>query len=558
MSERSATAPSPRGEERESPGPWSRTESLATFLLALLPGMLLAGWPLVRSGFADLPGDLGDARFIQYLLEHSWLWVTGDPQHRLWDPPFYFPVTNVGAYSDIMVASGPIYWLWRAIGVPLMDAYQLWVIVCLALNFVAGWLILRQGLSLSPLASSAGALLFSFGSPRLNQLNHLQLLPQFFVLLSLYGVIMLIRRADGAPPRQRALWIACAYGGIVLQLYTGFYYGWFLIFAYGIAAVWVALIPTCRRAVVAVLRDNAWLLVGGAVVAVLALAPWAIHYVAASRLNPSQRYDQVRDWVPRWESWLYMGPDTWWYRWTLDWGQFSSIPGWTNGEHRLGVGLITLFASALGYLAFVRRPWVQLTALVAASLILATTILPGGFNAWRLIFEVVPGADATRTVTRVGLIVLMPMALGLALCVEWLRHHGQVVLALALIAVSTLEQGTAYPTWSKDAGLARAVDVAAGIPVDCRSFLYTPTGDIPPAPDYPSFMYQLDAMWAGLLRGVPTINAYGHNVPTGWEFADPAVRDDADVARIDAALAAWQGIHPEAAPICRVAIEVAP
>lgn len=532
---------------------------IVVFTLTLALGLVIAAWPMIRSSFTALPGDLGDARFIHYLLEHTWRWITIDPDHTLWDPPFFYPVENVGAFSDIMVASGPMYWIWRLLNIGPYNSYQLWIISCLIFNFVAAWLLLLRGLGFTVLAAAAGALLFSFGNPRLNQLNHLQLLPQFFVIVSIGGWVMLVRHnATGVLIWKRAMWSGMAVGGIVLQLYSGFYYGWFLLFSYLIAALWILIFPSLRGAVFGATRKNIALIAMSSLIGILALIPWMNHYIDAASLNPSQSYSDIQGWAPRWESWLYMGPTNWWYHWSLDWKQFNAIPEWTDHEHRLGIGIITMVAVGAGYLLHIKNRWVQLITLVTASLILLTTIFPGGFNAWRWVFEYVPGADAVRTVSRVGLIVLIPMSLGIAMCVEWLESHRRYLVALALVVASIAEQANSYATLSKEDAQERSEIIAAAIPTDCQSFLYSPVGNIPPAPDYPAYLYQLDAMWASAISGVPTVNGYGHNVPPNWHFSDTAIRSREDQERIQRSMEEWQKVHPNSAPICNVAIELQP
>ena len=41
--------------------------------------MMLAFYPVFVSGFGRVPGDFGDARLVNYLLEHSWRWLLREP-----------------------------------------------------------------------------------------------------------------------------------------------------------------------------------------------------------------------------------------------------------------------------------------------------------------------------------------------------------------------------------------------------------------------------------------------------------------------------------------------
>ncbi|HWV24580.1 MAG TPA: hypothetical protein VNZ58_10360 [Thermomicrobiales bacterium] len=536
---------------------WITHPRLGTGVIAIVAfcaSLLVANWPLWTAPEPRFPGDLGDTRFIHYLLEHSWLWVARNPLHPLWSPPFYFPAQDTGAYSDIMVGLGVLYWPWRLMGTGPAMALSLWILACHALNFAAAWLILRRLLRFSPLATAAGALLFTLGSPRLNQLNHLQFLPQFFVLMSLAGAIMLFQE----PATERRAWLAVAltYSGIVLQLWSAYYYGWFLIFIYVLAGIWMTLVPSLRAAMIAMLRRHARQLGVGALISMLAMIPWAQHYLAAAKLNPNESFEDIVGWVPRYQSWFYMGPQNWLYGHLMSPERFAAIPGWSNHEHRLGIGILTLLVAGIGLLSRIRNSWVLLTVLVSATLVISSTLLPGDVAIWSLIFDWVPGASAVRTVTRIELMLLIPASLGIALSIEWLVRHRQTVIPIALMGLVVLEQGSDYSTWRQQMGPQRAEAIADHIPADCRSFYYSPEANGPNTPDYPAWMYQIDAMWAGLYAEIPTVNAYGHNVPPGWDLAEPAIRMPGDADRITAALAAWQTLHPDAAPICHVRIPV--
>src|SRR5689334_21640354 len=80
-------------------------------------GLLMALWPTLISLGHRLPGDPGDVRFCQYLMEHSLLWLERAPAHlKFWDVPFFYPHPNVLAYSETLFGVAPFYWMGRWIG----------------------------------------------------------------------------------------------------------------------------------------------------------------------------------------------------------------------------------------------------------------------------------------------------------------------------------------------------------------------------------------------------------------------------------------------------------
>src|SRR5207244_8637669 len=141
-----------------------------------LVGMFLAFSTVFFSGFGRVPGDHRDARLINYLLEHSWRWLLRQPHHEdLWSPPFFYPASNVGAYSDILLSVGPLYWPWRAAGIAPEIAFTLCFLTLASLNYLTMVLFAARCVRLTRPASALAAFLFAFASPRLMQISHLQL-----------------------------------------------------------------------------------------------------------------------------------------------------------------------------------------------------------------------------------------------------------------------------------------------------------------------------------------------------------------------------------------------
>ncbi len=165
-------------------------------------GVAMAHYPIVFSRFRLIQTSLGDTRLIHYLLEHGYLWVWRVPGHLdFWSPPFFYPLKNAAAYSDVLVGVGPVYWLWRVLGASPDISFGLWMLSMSALNYAAGLLLFRRGFGFGIPATVAGASLVAFGAPRLNQMGHPQLLPFFYPLLTLHA---LARLFGGLPLGWRA------------------------------------------------------------------------------------------------------------------------------------------------------------------------------------------------------------------------------------------------------------------------------------------------------------------------------------------------------------------
>src|SRR6476646_7358941 len=135
-----------------------------------LLGILFTLRTLIFSGFRLVPGDAGDTRFVQLLMEYGYRWLGGHEGGRpYWDLPVFYPVKNALAYSESMLGVAPFYWIWRLLGFGPDTSYSLWLITVLAATFAAGYLLFRRGLGFGELAASAGAWFLAFGSPRIAQ-----------------------------------------------------------------------------------------------------------------------------------------------------------------------------------------------------------------------------------------------------------------------------------------------------------------------------------------------------------------------------------------------------
>src|SRR5262249_26534207 len=174
--------------------------------------------------------DPGDARHLNYVLEHGFQWLRGSPGHtNFWSPPIFFPEPNTAAYSETLLGVLPFYAPWRVAGFAPDTSLQLWTLTVSLLNFAGAYLLMRRLLRVRRLPSSLGAFMFSYGSTRVVQSGHQQLLAHFFTL----GVVASLVGVLGEDPQRsnrwyRTGWIALFFGSLVAQFYASFYLTWML------------------------------------------------------------------------------------------------------------------------------------------------------------------------------------------------------------------------------------------------------------------------------------------------------------------------------------------
>jgi hypothetical protein len=110
---------------------------------------------------------------------------------------------------------------------------------------------------------------------------------------------------------------------------------------------------------------------------------------------------------------------------------------------------------------------------------------------------------------------------------------------VALVLLCLLEQGRTLPTFDRYESRARIAQVAERVPPGCAAFFVSRTVTAPSGPDWPT---QLDAMWAALATGVPTVNGYSGGWPPGWDL-DADEQEAGGAAPLAEELAGWLARH---------------
>ena len=201
--------------------------------------------------------------------------------------------------------------------------------------------------------------------------------------------------------------------------------------------------------------------------------------------------------------------------------------------HSSGIGFVALSASLVGLWWGRRHLGVRLMFLAVLSLFVLSVTLPGGFSLWRYMHEYLPGASALRATGRIGMVLLLFGAVGVAFFFDRLASRRRMVAVAAILVVCTLEQWNRTRWIPVSESRERVRAVATKIDTSCRAFLLVSRGG-------PSYRFlNDDAAWVSLATGIPTVNGrYGH-FPPNWPLRDLHIDADDDEARIRAALGDW-------------------
>jgi hypothetical protein len=204
--------------------------------------------------------------------------------------------------------------------------------------------------------------------------------------------------------------------------------------------------------------------------------------------------------------------------------------------------------------------------IVPLTMAVLATEWPGHFVPWHAVYLFVPGASAMRAVSRIGIAIVFSASLGVALLVDSLIRARRIppsrtaillrrrderkraLIVMTLIAAIVAEQVQEPPSYEKSEGRARVANVLSGIGTSCTAFLYTPVDST----EDPAHL-QVDAMWASMQRGTPTVNGYSGNEPPTWDLWDVRVPTPQLDSVVTDNLVRWAAHwHLDPASVCRV------
>jgi hypothetical protein len=513
--------------------------------ILLILGMWLVVIQPLGLHLTRLPGDLGDTRFNNYILEHFFRWATGQIKDY-WNAPFFFPYQQTIAFSDNLLGSAPIYAMFRLLGLDRETAFQFWYILGYLLNFGAASYVLWK-INLKPLAVGAGAFLFSFGLPLLAQENHVQLLYRFCIPLACLMLWQFFHT-----PKLRTLVYLCFW--VVWQFYLTIYMGFFLVFLLGILfilspffipekTIFQRIMAWSRRLIEAWSQSNLpsrlVALSSGIALLLCGVALFLPYYQVHHNFGFYRSWAEVSAMLPRWQSYLLSDNSRLW-RSQAD--IFSELP--LRHEHQLFPGysvLIYVFVGVVGRFKTENRrlAWLNLSA---ALVFIVLTLEINGFSLYWWIWHI-PGMNSIRAVTRSMLVVMWPLALFAAWTIDGFMHWSKLqsrgwqlatYLLVGLLAAESIFYN--HTTFTKADAQARLEDLRQLIPAEKPS---NPILFVASNPKEPFWAEEIDAMLLAQELGWATLNGYSGNNPPGYKSAEgceqlPArIKNYMDYARIE-------------------------
>lgn len=462
----------------------------------------------------QIPGDLGDARFNNYVLEHYHRHAEGRPG-SYWDAPFMHPRSNVIAHSDNLLGTAPLYHALRERGWERETALQLWVAALFALNYWITFGVLWHW-TRRPWLAACGAFFFAFGLYGMPQMGNVQVLPRFMLPVGLYLLWAWLRTA-------RPAWLLLATGALIYQFWCGVYLGFFLLLAYGLLAMAHVVMNWGHVKSLRPDRSWAWPLAALAILAA-GLAPLMWPYMKVADTMGTRHFEEVAASIPHWRSLFFSHPSA------ISWLDLSrhgeAIPGFWC--HYLFVGALPWLGILTAVAVLVLRKGApadrhELAVLILAWALLLVVVMDyGGTSPWRFI-HALPGFSALRSMDRVlhvqALFFLFVLVRTIMLLARLHRHVApllSLILPLALVLDNRIN-ATALPRFNKHDSHAWVDQVARHLQRerDHRAVAYCPIREPLPAENehQRTIALNLTAMLAAQQVGIPIVNAYTGSYP---------------------------------------------
>lgn len=540
--------------------------------MALVLGLLATVvwyWPMLASGFDQVPGDRGDARATVYMVEHWYQVLRGNAE--VLSPAMFYPIKGTIGYMEAMILHAFPYSGLRLAGVDMFTAFAIPVVLFGFLNYAACYYLLRRVLGLRGIASVAGAMFFAFNSPRASQAGHWAYQAAFLLpIIAVCLVRFLHNRSVITQARAFGL-LAAAALALALQFLILPYQGWFVVFWLCLLAAIVFLAPSTRRSAVQIARKFWPALTGAALVFGAGLIPFFLVYMPVANSVGPRPYPVASTLTPDAWSLIQMGERN--YVWGGLATAVARVHPLGSTELNIGIGLVPSLALlglmlwSLKTIASDFRDWTPNGRTDSRRVFVAATILAcalfyaigmrywGGASPWQFVYEFVPGANGLRAIARYVLVLALPMSIGFALAMHRclatisvqptaLARRGMTAALLAVATFGIFEQLARPRTFSARSELSRVEALAASLPKNCGVFYAAAA----PVQVPMKHEYQIDAMLVSAISGVPTVNGYSGHVPPGWTLREVETPD------YEQRVARWIAQHHVPGPVCRIEI----
>lgn len=482
------------------------------WLLAAALAILMT-WPLTRGlGHLGRTENSGDARFAVWNVAWVAHALTTKP-HRLYDANIFHPHRNALAFSEANIGAGVLAVPGWLLTKNALLAFNVVVLFSFAASVVATFYLVRY-LTHDVRAAWIAGFLYAFCPYLFAHTAHIQLLMAAGIPLSM----LLMHRVVDHPSPWRGVFLGL---GLAAQALSCAYYGIFAALMVGFATCFYA---WSRRYL---LSPKYWTAIAiGAAVSIGIVAAFFIPYLEIQQETGFARtLDDSRMYAANWRSYLASGAHP--HEWMLP--KLRARGGW--GGEVLFPGFVAILFAAVGLASIGERSSADrsimrlprdretmLLYILVAVLALWTSLGPDA-GLYRLFYEAIPVFSFLRAPGRIGLVVMLGLAV------------------LAAFGIRAVLQGFAAPRQIAVVGIIAAaafVDLrqvpfdwrpARPIPEAYRVLAKLPRGAVVEFPFYGqriAFHSHTRYMLNSTVHWQPLVNGYSDHIPI--EFRSVAVR----------------------------------
>ena len=480
-------------------------------IIMLISGVVMVLYQSIGFDFQYMPGDLGDGRFNNYILEHGYRYLLG-LENSFWNAPFMFPEKDAITYSDNLIGGLPIYAFFR-IAFDRETAFQCWYLSLIVLNFLGGFYALKK-LDFSNYSSSMGAFIYAFSLIILLQTGHIQLLVRFSAPLSIAYFYLWLR-----DNKVNYLYFSSAF--LVVQFYCAIYLGYFLLYALIFVFIAFMLLERKWDRLTNLFSKNNWIktiLVNSLVIVLLGLLLYPYYIRSANGSYPPP--EELKSMLPRIWSYVYCTSNSELWGWTSSLFNEYVIPkGLPIHELAIFIGFIPFLFFALALIYYRSNKLVKLVTLSLLLFFILTTSF-FDFSIYVHVVKYIPGAQAVRAFARIMVIFMFFWCIISGFFLD--NFFSKITLAklfllfllpifLLLDNIQKAQTYVSYKSESKERckNLVDKFNMAnsekSTIIAFCYQFKTTDFHDL--------IHNHLDAMMASQIVNVPCINAYTARFP---------------------------------------------
>ena len=471
------------------------------FVIAILAiGIIIHAGGLVHFNFSRIPGDLVDARFNNYILEHGFMFLTGTV-HSFWSAPFMYPFKNVIAMSDNLLGTLPIYSMYRITGFDRETAYQCWIVTIMILNFLGAYYVFNK-ISHNSYASAIGAYIFGFSLVLVGQYYHLQVLPRFIIPFAFYFIIRFFST-------YKLKYFLFALLSLVYQFYCGIYLGFFLFIGITLLFIVFAVVQF-KSTLIQFTKVKFCLVVLGIIIFNLILMyPIMKPYYDMSKIIGMRSLSES---IPHIKSYIYANGGS------LIWGFLEHIGDDLPYKEniRLFVGILPLLC-IISLIIFWKKILKEIKIIIITLfLIILFTLKVGNFTLYKIILYL-PGFKSLGDIARIiniqlffiGLIVVYAVCL----LIKYSKKKSLVIIIVSLVMLTDqFIKSNEIGTFSKIEDQQRVLKIVDKLKKNNFS-QYNAFAYCSDKPDGIGIK-NIDAMLASQIINTPTINGYTSNCPT--------------------------------------------